>query len=158
VAIKGKSCILALPHSNTTFCATSIKLYFTPTAQIEGIKVELASGTSKELASEPNKESAALLVKRGKGRPRKNPHITIFLQNDAKYEDSRQAKITSLLEKGVFEVIPKSKVLRGVRIFNFRFVNEIKIKNNQPFAKSRLVVQAYNNDKKKLVLTQSPTI
>jgi hypothetical protein len=89
VAIKGKSCILALPYSNITFRATFVKLYFTPIAQIEGIKVELASGTSKELASELGKELAPLLVKRGKGRPRKNLHITIFLQNDAKYEDSR---------------------------------------------------------------------
>jgi hypothetical protein len=88
VAIKGKSCILALPHSNITFRVTSIKLYFTPIAQIEGIKVKLASRTSKELASEPSKEFAALLVKRNKGRPRKNLHITIFLQNDTKYKDS----------------------------------------------------------------------
>jgi hypothetical protein len=89
VAIKGESCILALPHGNTTFRATSVKPYFTPTAQIEGIKVELASGTGKEPASEPSKEPAPLLVKRSRGRLRKNPHITIFLQNDAKYEDSR---------------------------------------------------------------------
>jgi len=75
VAIKGKSCILALPHSNTTFRATSVKLYLTPTAQIEGIKVKLASRTGEELAPLP--------VKHGKGQLRKNPHITIFLQNDA---------------------------------------------------------------------------
>jgi hypothetical protein len=89
VAIKGESCNLALPYSNMTFYATSVKLYFTPIAQIEGIKVKLASGTSKEPTSKPNKESAPLLVKRGRGRPRKNLHITIFLQNDAKYKDSR---------------------------------------------------------------------
>jgi hypothetical protein len=88
VAIKGKSCILALPYSNTTFYITSIKLYFTLITQIEGIKVELASKTSKELASKPNKELAPLLVKHGKGRLRKNLHITIFLQNNAKYKDS----------------------------------------------------------------------
>jgi hypothetical protein len=141
VAIKGKSCILALPYSNTTFRATFIKLYFTPTTQIEGIKVELASKTSKELASKPSKEPAPLLVKRGKGRPRKNPHITIFLQNDAKYKDSRQAKITSLLKKGIFEVIPKSKVLKGSLIFNFKFVNKVKNKGTKnECKKSRLVV------------------
>jgi hypothetical protein len=51
-----------------------------------------------------------------------------------------------------------SKVPEGVRIFNSRFVDEIKLKNDILFIKSRLVVQAYNDDKKKLVLTQSPTI
>jgi hypothetical protein len=85
----GELCILALPYSNTTFRATFVKLYFTPTAQIEGIKVELASRTGEEPASEPGEEFAPLPVKRGRGRPRKNLHITIFLQNDAKYEDSR---------------------------------------------------------------------
>jgi hypothetical protein len=31
VSINSELCILALPHSNTTFCATSIKPYLTPT-------------------------------------------------------------------------------------------------------------------------------
>jgi hypothetical protein len=133
VAIKGKSCILALPYSNITFYAIFIKLYFTPTTQIEGIKVELASKLSKELA--------LLLVKRSKGQLCKNLYIIIFLQNDAKYEDSRQAKITSLLEKGIFEVILKFKVLRGLYIFNFRFVDEVKNKGTKKaFTKSRLVI------------------
>ena len=79
MAIKGKSCILALPYSNITFRATSIKLYLTPNAQIEGIKVKLTSGTSEELASKPSKEPAPLLVKRNKGQSRKNLSITIFL-------------------------------------------------------------------------------
>jgi hypothetical protein len=83
VAIKGESCILALPYSNITFCATSVKLYLILNARIEGIKVELISRTSEELASKPGKELAPLLVKRGKGRLRKNLSITIFLQDDA---------------------------------------------------------------------------
>jgi hypothetical protein len=74
VAIKGKSYILALPYNNTTFRATSIKLYLTPTTQIEGIKVKPAS--------KPDKEFAPLLVKRRRGRPRKNPNIIILLQED----------------------------------------------------------------------------
>jgi hypothetical protein len=79
VSIDGESCILALPYSNTTFCATSVKPYFTPIAQIEGIKVKPASRTGEEPASELGKEPAPLLVKRGRGRPRKNPNIIVFL-------------------------------------------------------------------------------
>ena len=45
-----------------------------------------------------------------------------------------------------------SEVLEGVYIFNSRFINEIKLKNNILFIKSRLIVQVYNDDKKKLVL------
>jgi hypothetical protein len=48
---------------------------------------------------------------------------------------------------------------QGVRIFNSRFVDEIKNKGtNKAFEKSRLVVQAYKDQEKDIVLTQSPTI
>jgi len=48
---------------------------------------------------------------------------------------------------------------QGVRIFNSRFVDEIKnAGTDKAFEKSRLVVQAYNDHEKELVLTQSPTI
>jgi hypothetical protein len=49
-------------------------------------------------------------------------------------------------------------MLERVRIFNFKFVNKIKLKDNVPFMKSRLVIQAYNDNKKKLVLMQLFTI
>jgi hypothetical protein len=50
-------------------------------------------------------------------------------------------------------------VPEGVRIFNSRFVDEIKNKGTEKeYKKSRLVVQAYNNSEKYMVLTQSPTI
>jgi hypothetical protein len=101
----------------------------------------------------------AVLPKRGRGRPRKNPDFTVFLQDDDLYEDSRQVEVTGLLEKGVFEVTPRSQVPKEVRIFNSRFVNEIKNKGmEREFKKSRLVVQAYNNGEKYIVLTQLPTI
>jgi hypothetical protein len=47
----------------------------------------------------------------------------------------------------------------GMRIFNSRLVNEIKGKTTAtPFEKSRLVIQAYNDEGKDMILTQSPTI
>jgi hypothetical protein len=46
-------------------------------------------------------------------------------------------------------------VLDGVCIFNSRFVDEVKNKGTtKEFIKSRLVVQAYNDDEKRLVLMQ----
>ena len=45
------------------------------------------------------------------------------------------------------------------RIFKSRFVDELKHKGtSNAFEKSRLAVQAYNDNEKDLVLTQSPTI
>ena len=43
---------------------------------------------------------------------------------------------------------------QGNRVFNSRFVNEIKNPStDKAFKKSRLVIQAYNDSKKDLVLT-----
>ncbi len=48
---------------------------------------------------------------------------------------------------------------KNVRIFNSRFVDEIKHPGTpQAYEKSRLIVQAYNDHEKTLMLTQAPTI
>ena len=45
-------------------------------------------------------------------------------------------------------------MLKGVKLFNLQFINKIKNKGiNKAFKKSRLIIQAYNNLKKELVLT-----
>ena len=56
-------------------------------------------------------------------------------------------------------VIMEKDVLQGVRIFNLYFINKIKHPStNKAFKKLRLIIQAYNNKGKDLVLTQLPTI
>jgi hypothetical protein len=83
----------------------------------------------------------------------------MFLQDDVQYKDSHQTEIAGLLEKGVFAVTSRAQVLKGVRIFNSRFVNEIKNKGTKKeLKKSRLVIQAYNDKSKYIVLTQLLTI
>jgi hypothetical protein len=50
-------------------------------------------------------------------------------------------------------------VPNDARIFKARFIDEVKNRDtDKAYEKSRLVVQAYNDDEKSLVLTQSPTI
>ncbi len=47
-------------------------------------------------------------------------------------------------------------MLKNVRIFNSRFVDEIKHSNiSQAYEKSRLVIQIYNDHEKTLMLTQA---
>ena len=59
----------------------------------------------------------------------------------------------------MFELVNLNDVPKGGRVFNSRFVDEIKNPGtDKAFEKSRLVVQAYNDPEKDLVLTQSPTI
>ncbi len=73
--------------------------------------------------------------------------------------ESRQKEINGLIEKGVFRFVPISQVPRNTRIFNSRFVNEVKnIGTAAAYEKSRLVVQAYNDHEKETILTQASTI
>jgi hypothetical protein len=72
---------------------------------------------------------------------------------------SRQQKIVELLEKDVFLSVNRTEILFDVRIFSFRFVNEIKHSEiNKAFKNFKLIVQAVKNQNKILVLTQSSII
>jgi len=53
------------------------------------------------------------------------PDLTAFLQED-QFTLSRQLEVAGLLEKGVFEVVDPETIPKGVRIFNSRFVDEVK--------------------------------
>ncbi len=72
---------------------------------------------------------------------------------------SRRKEINDLLKKRVFELIIIDVVLRDVRIFNFRFVDEIKHSStSNAYEKFRLMIQAYNDQDKTLTFTQFFTI
>ena len=63
------------------------------------------------------------------------------------------------MERGVFGVVTKKEIPTGTRIFRSRFIDQIKNKGTvNAYEKSRLVVQAYNDDGKRSILTQAPTI
>jgi hypothetical protein len=64
-----------------------------------------------------------------------------------------------LLKREVFEITTISEVFKNARIFNSRFVDEIKHPSiSQAYEKSRLVIQTYNDHEMTLVLTQASTI
>jgi hypothetical protein len=72
---------------------------------------------------------------------------------------SRRKEIDGLLTKGAFELAHESEVPVGTRIFGSRFVDKVKNSGTaKAFEKSRLVVQAYNDQGKDLILTQSPAV
>ncbi len=68
----------------------------------------------------------------------------------------RQKEINDLIEKDVFQSIRIDDVSLDVRIFKFRFVDEIKhLDIDKAFEKSRLVMQTFNDQNKNLMLIQS---
>ena len=85
--------------------------------------------------------------------------VSISASISASFVESRKKEINDLFEKGCFEIISTFDVFHETRIFNSRFVDEIKnIGTIDAYEKSRLVVQAYNDDDKTKMLTQAPTI
>jgi hypothetical protein len=75
------------------------------------------------------------------------------------FQESQQREIDSLIANGVFEFVRYDPEVHTGRIFNSRLVNEVKGKGTDiPYEKSRLVIQAYNDLGKEVILTQSPTI
>ena len=84
---------------------------------------------------------------------------SIFNFNFISFMKSRQKKLNELLEKDVFEVVFIHFISKDTRIFNSRFVNEIKnIETTNVYEKSRLVVQIYNDREKATILIQASTI
>jgi hypothetical protein len=181
LSIQGESAIVELPNGSIKFRTTSLKPYYQDddhtNDELSLPSAESLIGSSIESSVEPNVESQDNLtiesivstasVKRGRGRPRKFlSSITNFIFNttDAvnlvpSFTASRQKEIAGLLEKGVFISVNKGDVPADVRIFSFRFVDEIKHSGTEKaFEKSRLVVQAFNDQNKTLVLTQSSII
>ncbi len=74
----------------------------------------------------------------------------------SQFASFRQTEINDLIEKNVFQSISKNDVSFDVRIFNFRFVDEIKhLDIDKAFEKSRFVMQTLNDQNKNLILTQS---
>lgn len=117
--------------------------------------------------------SPAQSIKRERGRSRKlslsSFELSIMFQNFSSnisfsivffnYVKSRKKKINDLLKKDCFEFVEKSKVPKDIKIFNSRFVDEIKnMKTIETYEKSKLVVQAYNDQGKKMILIQASTI
>ena len=75
------------------------------------------------------------------------------------FQESQQREIDSLITRGVFEFVRYDPNVHKGRIFNSRLVNKVKGKSTEtPYEKSRLIIQAYNDAEKGVILTQSPTI
>ena len=143
----------------------------------------MTSGPHKatpQAASDLSYEPEPQVVKRGRGRPRKNPiQATTFLTQKEKedyalaiklradgvittpgrpFEESDRTEIESLIAGGTFEVLSYNPLVHKGRIFDLRLVREVKGKSTQPYEKSRLVFAGHSDKEKKEILTQSPTI
>ncbi|KAI0994279.1 hypothetical protein K3495_g13903, partial [Podosphaera aphanis] len=176
ISINGETCMIDMPHGPTPFRSVVVKPYYTeaknPTTN--AIKLPLnkhlnqtteyqSPVTRSKKANEINiNYSGAYLTAKEKS----DIELSIKLRKDGiistpgePFEISTQQEIKGLIERGVFTFVQKDNLNKNAKIFKSRIVKEIKGKNTStPFEKSRLVIQAYDDPGKQLVLTQSPTI
>lgn len=171
LGIDKETCRIQLPSGPTDFRTTLVKPYL----QLEHrnelehhdepyLQPEHRDKSEEEQHAGPTSDTLRRNTERVRRLPARyqqnTADINIFVQStQPSFTESRRKEINGLLEKGTFAVVDISSVPDGARIFNSRFVDEIKnAGTDKAFEKSRLVVQAYNDHSKDLVLTQSPTI
>jgi hypothetical protein len=100
-------------------------------------------------------------------KKRKDIELAVKLRAEGKitspgkpFELLNQAEVEALIGKGVFrfEKFEPAKS-GGIRIFKSKIVNETKGKaTNNSYEKSKLIIQNYSDNGKKMMLTQSPII
>jgi hypothetical protein len=189
LGMDGETCKIELSSGPTNFRSTVVKPFLIeppveveptnekvqPTNDVEPENVQSTDPSPDDGNQHPAPEISEIPTRpiRARRLPLRYQNfadITVFLQDDLDsspptsaptptFAESRRKEINGLLERQVFELIIISEVPKDVRIFNSRFVDEIKHPGTpQAYEKSRLVVQAYNDHEKTLVLTQAPTI
>ena len=137
-----------------------------PEANDENSEHSSSPEANAENRPSPNDDSAIRPIRRGRRRSRKQISEKNFIftsdiyffsnipTNHHPYVESRKKKMIELIEKRIFISINKKKMSEGMRIFNSRFVDEVKnVDTKSTFEKSRLMMQTYNDSIKHFVLT-----
>jgi hypothetical protein len=175
-------CKIELSSESTDFRSTVVKPFLTESKVESTVDVQSINDVESEnvqstvsLSDDENQNLTSEIfirftrARRLSLRYQNFADIIVFLQDEvdsslvstltSTFAESRRKEINDLLKRQVFEIITISAVLKNVRIFNFRFFDEIKHSDiSQAYEKSRLVIQAYNDHEKTLVLTQAFTI
>ncbi|EED12694.1 conserved hypothetical protein [Talaromyces stipitatus ATCC 10500] len=174
LSVDGETCTIQFPNGPKQFRITVVRPYYkapdendqNTDSEHTNEGPEVPSGTNSTPPTPQDDESDTPTPQaRPAQRPQRNRQLLAWYRDDliqsvfAQFDQSQEKEINGLLENGVFEVVKVDDIPEGTRIFNSWFVNEIKNPGtDKAFEKSRLVVQAYNDKGKEIILTQSPTI
>ncbi len=162
LSIQSESTIVELLNESIKFRIISLKSYYQNDDHINDellfSSIESLIESSIESSIESNSEHIDSIIfiesiKRDRDRFRKFlASIAHFIFNTivesvvSSFIASRQKEIVDILEKEVFISIDKRNVSADVRIFSFRFVNEIKHSSTEKaFEKFRLMIQTFND-------------
>ncbi|KAI1000167.1 hypothetical protein K3495_g8030 [Podosphaera aphanis] len=137
LAITDEICTIEIPSGPTNFRSTVVKPYLENNSSESNETIILSDSEQQEVTSSEN----------------------ILTERTSSTTPSSLKELNGLLDRGVFEIVDKNCIPKNARLFGSRFVDTVKNQGTEKaFEKSRLVVQAYNDNLKKILLTQSPTI
>ena len=86
-------------------------------------------------------------------------YISRFISPSANFQTFRLKKLNELLEKRVFKIIYIDDLFIKTRVFENRFMNQMKNEETEKaFEKSRFIIQTFNDSEKQKILTQTPII
>ncbi len=169
--IQSESAIVELSNESTKFRFISLKFYYQNDDHVNDELSISSMKSSIESSIESISEHTDSIVfiesiKRDRDRLKKfSSSIVNVIFNIINIDSSssfiafRQKEIIELLKKEIFISINKKNVSTNVRIFSFRFVNEIKHSSiEKTFENFRLMIQVFNDQNKILVLIQSSII
>ena len=183
MATDGETYTVEMPYSTTNFRSTVVRPFYKEKTVRDSTDSLLtpANDVPYEGQFRKTRPIVEIPVFRPKGEATRAVHTTtVFLtkkeQSDLElsmklrkagiittprrpFELSQKQEIDGLIARDVFEFVLYDPKAHTRRIFNSRLVNEVKGKTtDHPYEKSRLVIQAYNDEGKGVILTQSPTI
>lgn len=74
------------------------------------------------------------------------------------FQEAKLNELKGLVDDGTFEVVKESDIPTGTRIFNSRFIDELKKADKGLRLKSRLIAQTYGDEEAASIATKSPTM
>jgi hypothetical protein len=165
LSIQSESAIVELSIESTKFRFISLKFYY---QNDDHANDELSISSIESLIESIFKHTDAIVfiesIKRDRDWFRKFSSSIVnvifnIINVDSSFTAFKQKEIVDLLEKEIFLSVNKKNVSADVRIFNSRFVDEIKnLDIEKAFEKFRLMIQTFNDQNKILILTQSSII
>ncbi|KAI0999447.1 hypothetical protein K3495_g8752 [Podosphaera aphanis] len=174
IAITDETCTIEMPSGPTNFRSTVVKPYLENNSSESNEAIILSDSEQQEVTSSENipAERTSKIypshIRQPPARYRESntqfADITLYLYDTnlspiPNFKASRLKELNGLLDRGVFEIVDKNCIPKNARLFGSRFVDTVKNQGTEKaFEKSCLVVQAYNDNVKKTLLTQSPTI
>ena len=158
VNLDGNTVTVQLPHGRRIFRSTAVKAK-NPTLDDKLESRNPLDGPASSIRDSPLHEDGTSVNVADDSANYFFRSPTMDGISDDCFKQSRKEELEGLMKANVFEIVNKSEVGKGSRIYGCRFVDTMKNTIDGTYkAKSRLVAQNYNDKDALSIMTRSPTV